>query len=196
MLPQDRRARQPSIPPRSALQPSSDNPFHSNSAAAAAARGRRMLAGCYRRPIRHASAYPPPSSTGQVASCRFGYMRTLSFRRVGGVSNLGGAAGRSLRLFPLVRPATIPPDEECTPFSLLVLTDLFSPQVGMATVEVLEHFGCKVDFPAGHVDLCGQPRFNAMGIRTKLRPLAARMIRLSSRRANSSSRLRVPYAVR
>ncbi len=56
------------------------------------------------------------------------------------------------------------------------LTDLFSPQVGLATVDVLEHFGCKVDFPAAQT-CCGQPQFNN-GYPREARPLAERMIRV------------------
>ena len=56
------------------------------------------------------------------------------------------------------------------------LTDLFAPQVGMATVEVLEHFGCTVDFPQDQT-CCGQPQFNN-GYARETRPLAERMIRV------------------
>ena len=56
------------------------------------------------------------------------------------------------------------------------LTDLFSPQVGMAVVDVLEHFGCAVDFPEGQT-CCGQPQFNN-GYSREARPLAERMIRI------------------
>ncbi|MCL5770246.1 MAG: (Fe-S)-binding protein, partial [Planctomycetes bacterium] len=38
------------------------------------------------------------------------------------------------------------------------LTDLFAPQVGMALVKTLEHFGCQVDFPVAQT-CCGQPAF-------------------------------------
>jgi L-lactate dehydrogenase complex protein LldE len=56
------------------------------------------------------------------------------------------------------------------------LGDLFSPHVGMATVKVLEHFGCVVDFPADQT-CCGQPQFNN-GYFNEARPLAERMIRV------------------
>src|SRR5271154_2112689 len=56
------------------------------------------------------------------------------------------------------------------------LGDLFSPHVGMATVKVLEHFGCAVDFPADQT-CCGQPQFNN-GYFNEARPLAERMIRV------------------
>lgn len=66
----------------------------------------------------------------------------------------------------------------CMNVSLFItcLTDLFSPQVGMATVEVLEHFGCKVDFPEDQT-CCGQPQYNN-GYALEARPLAQRMIRV------------------
>lgn len=54
------------------------------------------------------------------------------------------------------------------------LTDLFSPQVGMDVVRVLEHFGCTVDFPAAQT-CCGQPQFNN-GFLPEARTLAERMI--------------------
>lgn len=56
------------------------------------------------------------------------------------------------------------------------LTDLFSPQVGMATVDVLEYFGCAVDFPQAQT-CCGQPSFNN-GYPDQARDLAWRMIRV------------------
>ncbi|HMD55772.1 MAG TPA: (Fe-S)-binding protein [Phycisphaerae bacterium] len=56
------------------------------------------------------------------------------------------------------------------------LTDLFSPQVGLAAVKTLEHFGCEVDFPSAQT-CCGQPAFNN-GFPEQSRPLAARMIRV------------------
>ncbi|MGC4379175.1 (Fe-S)-binding protein [Fictibacillus sp. Mic-4] len=40
------------------------------------------------------------------------------------------------------------------------LVDMFYPNVGKATVELLERFGCEVDFPEGQV-CCGQPAFNS-----------------------------------
>jgi len=54
------------------------------------------------------------------------------------------------------------------------LTDLFAPQVGMSVVEVLEHFGCSVDFPEAQT-CCGQPQFNN-GYPAEARTLAQRMI--------------------
>jgi L-lactate dehydrogenase complex protein LldE len=40
------------------------------------------------------------------------------------------------------------------------LCDSFYPDAAKAAVEVLEHFGCAVDFPEGQT-CCGQPAFNA-----------------------------------
>ena len=40
------------------------------------------------------------------------------------------------------------------------LTDQFHPRVGVATVKVLEHFGCRVTFPMGQT-CCGQPLLHA-----------------------------------
>jgi L-lactate dehydrogenase complex protein LldE len=54
------------------------------------------------------------------------------------------------------------------------LTDLFAPQVGMAVVKVLEHYGCQVDFPESQT-CCGQPQFNN-GYPQQTVPLAKRMI--------------------
>ncbi len=40
------------------------------------------------------------------------------------------------------------------------LVDMFQTNVGKATVELLEHLGCEVDFPEAQV-CCGQPAYNA-----------------------------------
>ena len=40
------------------------------------------------------------------------------------------------------------------------LCDAFYADAAMATVEILEHLGCKVEFPEGQT-CCGQPAFNA-----------------------------------
>lgn len=50
--------------------------------------------------------------------------------------------------------------------------DLFYPQVGVATVRLLEHLGVEVDYPAEQT-CCGQPHFNA-GRRGEARELAKR----------------------
>jgi L-lactate dehydrogenase complex protein LldE len=54
------------------------------------------------------------------------------------------------------------------------LTDQFYPNVGVAVTKILEHFGCRVDFPKSQT-CCGQPFFNN-GFHTEARPLAKRMI--------------------
>ena len=40
------------------------------------------------------------------------------------------------------------------------MADIFAWQVGKATVELLEKYGCKVDFPEGQT-CCGQPSYNS-----------------------------------
>lgn len=40
------------------------------------------------------------------------------------------------------------------------LVDMFQTNVGKATVELLEHLGCEIEFPASQV-CCGQPAYNA-----------------------------------
>jgi L-lactate dehydrogenase complex protein LldE len=52
----------------------------------------------------------------------------------------------------------------------------FYPDVGMATVEVLERLGVEVDYPEGQT-CCGQPMMNA-GCGDDARPLAARFLRI------------------
>lgn len=52
--------------------------------------------------------------------------------------------------------------------------DQFYPQVGMATVKVLEHFGIEHVFPAGQT-CCGQPMANA-GCMPEARPLAVKYV--------------------
>jgi L-lactate dehydrogenase complex protein LldE len=54
--------------------------------------------------------------------------------------------------------------------------DQFFPQAGLATVEVLEHFGVQVDFPEEQT-CCGQPLANA-GLHNDARPLAERYLRI------------------
>lgn len=40
------------------------------------------------------------------------------------------------------------------------LVDLFQSNVGKATVELLEHLGCEIDFPESQI-CCGQPSYNS-----------------------------------
>lgn len=54
--------------------------------------------------------------------------------------------------------------------------DQFYPRVGLATVELLERFGCEVDFPEGQT-CCGQPMANS-GCVDEARPLAQRFARV------------------
>jgi L-lactate dehydrogenase complex protein LldE len=54
--------------------------------------------------------------------------------------------------------------------------DQLYPQVGLATVDVLEHFGVEVDFPAEQT-CCGQPLANA-GLHNDARPLAERFLKV------------------
>ncbi len=56
------------------------------------------------------------------------------------------------------------------------LTDTFYPRVGQAVVLVLEHLGCRVDFPQAQT-CCGQPMFNT-GCHGEARDLARRMIQV------------------
>lgn len=52
--------------------------------------------------------------------------------------------------------------------------DQFYPQVGMATVRVLEHFGVAHEFPAGQT-CCGQPMANS-GCMPEAKPLALKFV--------------------
>jgi L-lactate dehydrogenase complex protein LldE len=54
------------------------------------------------------------------------------------------------------------------------LTDTFYPRVGRAMVAVLEHFGCRVDFPREQT-CCGQPMFNS-GCHDEARDLARGLV--------------------
>ena len=54
--------------------------------------------------------------------------------------------------------------------------DQFYPQVGLATVRVLEHFGTTVEFPTEQT-CCGQPLAN-VGLADDARPLASRFVEL------------------
>jgi L-lactate dehydrogenase complex protein LldE len=56
--------------------------------------------------------------------------------------------------------------------------DQFYPQVGMATIEVLEHFGLRPEFPEEQT-CCGQPMAN-VGLHDDARPLAERFLRISA----------------
>jgi L-lactate dehydrogenase complex protein LldE len=58
------------------------------------------------------------------------------------------------------------------------LTDQFYPRVGVAVTKILEHFGCRVEFPAGQT-CCGQPFYNN-GFAEQATRLGRRMIELFS----------------
>lgn len=63
------------------------------------------------------------------------------------------------------------------PVSLFVtcIVDMIYPQTGMSVVEVLEHLGLKVDFPAAQT-CCGQPGFNS-GFRQEAKEVAKQFLR-------------------
>ena len=61
-------------------------------------------------------------------------------------------------------------------FFVSCLTDQYYPRVGVATVKVLEHFGCRVRFPAGQT-CCGQPLLHA-GLEPEARAVARRFVEL------------------
>lgn len=54
------------------------------------------------------------------------------------------------------------------------MVDMLSPQTGLSVVDVLEHLGLTVDFPAGQT-CCGQPAFNS-GYRDEARQVARHFI--------------------
>ncbi len=56
------------------------------------------------------------------------------------------------------------------------LTDQFYPHVGVAVTKILEHFGCRVEFPAAQT-CCGQPFFNN-GFHDQTRDLATRFLEM------------------
>ena len=56
------------------------------------------------------------------------------------------------------------------------LTDTFYPRAGIAVVKVLEHLGCRVEFPADQC-CCGQPLFNN-GFEDEARELAKGLVRV------------------
>src|SRR3954449_12278511 len=56
------------------------------------------------------------------------------------------------------------------------LTDQFYPHVGVAVTKLLEHFGCRVEFPTAQT-CCGQPFFNN-GFHPETRTLAQRFIEI------------------
>lgn len=69
------------------------------------------------------------------------------------------------------------PSPKDKPVSLFVtcIVDMIYPQTGMSVVNVLEHLGITVDFPAGQT-CCGQPAFNA-GYHDDARTVARQFLR-------------------
>ena len=63
------------------------------------------------------------------------------------------------------------------PVSLFVtcIVDMIYPQTGMSVVDVLEHLGVSVDFPAAQT-CCGQPGFNS-GFRREAKEVAKQFLR-------------------
>jgi L-lactate dehydrogenase complex protein LldE len=55
------------------------------------------------------------------------------------------------------------------------MIDMLYPQTGMSVVDVLEHLGCEVDFPAAQT-CCGQPGFNS-GYHDDARAVAQQFLR-------------------
>jgi L-lactate dehydrogenase complex protein LldE len=68
------------------------------------------------------------------------------------------------------------PQQPSVALFITCLTDQFYPHVGVAVTKVLEHFGCKVDFPQAQT-CCGQPFFNN-GFHGETRGLATRFIEI------------------
>lgn len=66
------------------------------------------------------------------------------------------------------------PDHAPVAFFVTCLADNFYPRGAIAAVRVLEHFGCRVEFPEAQT-CCGQPMFNN-GLEDAARDLARRMI--------------------
>ena len=54
------------------------------------------------------------------------------------------------------------------------LVDMFRSNVGKATVELLEHLGCEIDFPESQI-CCGQPAYNS-GYIEETKPAMKKMI--------------------
>lgn len=69
------------------------------------------------------------------------------------------------------------PSPQGKPVSLFVtcMVDMLYPQTGMSVVQVLEHLGVEVTFPAAQT-CCGQPGFNA-GYRDDARAVARQFLR-------------------
>src|SRR5690349_15630547 len=69
-----------------------------------------------------------------------------------------------------------PPMAHNVALFITCLTDQFFPNVGIAVTKLLEHFGCRVEFPSAQT-CCGQPFFNN-GFHPETRKLAERFIEI------------------
>jgi len=75
---------------------------------------------------------------------------------------------------------------------LTCLNDAFYGEVGIATVRVLEHVGCRVEFDPAQT-CCGQPPFNA-GDWSAARPIAERTVSLFGLNAEDGDPVVMPSA--
>jgi L-lactate dehydrogenase complex protein LldE len=78
----------------------------------------------------------------------------------------------------MVRLNVPPPKNPRVGLFITCLTDQFYPRVGVAVTKILEHLGCRVEFPEGQT-CCGQPFYNN-GFPGQARKLALRMIEVFS----------------
>ena len=79
---------------------------------------------------------------------------------------------RTLKWWRWISGVMIPPMR--VSLFITCLGELFTPRVGIAVADVLEHIGCMVDFPEAQT-CCGQPQFNN-GFSADARKLAERLI--------------------
>jgi L-lactate dehydrogenase complex protein LldE len=71
-------------------------------------------------------------------------------------------------------PSFAPPDRHHVALFVTCLTETFAPRAAIALVKVLEHLGCRVEFPRDQT-CCGQPMYNN-GLHTDAAALARQMI--------------------
>ncbi len=74
----------------------------------------------------------------------------------------------------MVQKKTFPEPPRRVALFVTCMVDMLYPEVGMATVELLEKYGVEVVFPEAQT-CCGQPAFNA-GFRDEARELARRFV--------------------
>jgi len=79
-----------------------------------------------------------------------------------------------LTIYTLMHKKTFPTPPRRVALFVTCMVDMMYPEVGMATVELLERHGIEVIFPPEQT-CCGQPAFNA-GFRSEARQLAARFL--------------------